>query len=237
MVDASATGSSQNSDPHIAMRDIVRFVRQLSHDVRNHLNAAELQSAFINEIAEEAELKDEIKRLRGMLSEAAAGLQKLSAKIADVKLNPMAYSASDFVDDVRQKIGQEFADANVQWDVEVKDGAMLEIDPQALQQATTELFDNAVRHARGEGAMRATARTDGGEFVLTLEEPKSKFEASTGNWGAEPFRSVSQGHYGLGLHRVRRIIEAHHGQFAADYDARTSSLSTTIRLPLRTSST
>ena len=75
-----------NSEPRVAMQDVVRFVRQLSHDLRNHLNAAELQAAFVGELAQDAESKTEIKRLRAVLSEAAVALQKLSSTIADVKL-------------------------------------------------------------------------------------------------------------------------------------------------------
>ena len=32
------------------MPDIVKFIRQLGHDLRNHLNAAELQAAYLAEI-------------------------------------------------------------------------------------------------------------------------------------------------------------------------------------------
>ena len=36
--------------------DTVRFVRQLSHDLRNDLNAIELQSAYIGELTQDQEL-------------------------------------------------------------------------------------------------------------------------------------------------------------------------------------
>jgi hypothetical protein len=42
----SNEGSASAADLQVAMPDVARFVRQLSHDLRNHLNAAELQSAF-----------------------------------------------------------------------------------------------------------------------------------------------------------------------------------------------
>src|SRR5206468_3228427 len=124
-------------EPQLAMRDIVRFVRQLSHDIRNHLNAAELQSAYLGEIANDAEVKDEIKRLRAMLSEATSTLQRLSATMAEVKLNAMEYGAADFVEDVQGKLAQQFPEmnGNVRWKVELEPGATFKIDPQVLQQA------------------------------------------------------------------------------------------------------
>jgi signal transduction histidine kinase len=43
---------------------------------------------------------------------------------------------------------------------------------------------------------------------------------------------VGRGHYGLGLHRVRAIVENHQGQLQARYVSATSSLHTRITLPL-----
>ena len=51
-----------------------------------------------------------------------------------------------------------------------------------------------------------------------MEEPKGQLEVTADNWGREPLRKVSQGHYGLGLNRVRAIIEAHGGKMYARYD-------------------
>jgi K+-sensing histidine kinase KdpD len=169
-----------------------------------------------------------------MISELATSLQKVTASIADVKVNRIEYDAADFVEDLRQKLATDSPEtsADVQWNVNLDSGATLNIDPQLLQQAITELFNNAFRHTRGDGPIEVQATVDGKEFVLSICEPKSAFERSTDSWGREPFQSVGQGHYGLGLHRVRRILEAHEGQFAAQYDAAKSSLLTTVRLPL-----
>lgn len=212
---------------------MVKFVRQLAHDLRNHLNAAELQSAYLAEIANEPELKEEIKRLRAMVSEVGANLQSLTAALSQPRLTEMPYSAADFVGDLQERLAAEHPDegAKVQWDSQVGD-ASLQIDPQVLLPALTELFANAFRHQRGEGAISAEARIEGNRFLFTIREPKQNFERSTKNWGREPMQSVGQGHYGLGLHRARSIIEAHRGQLDACYDSPSSSLITTVVLPL-----
>lgn len=222
------------SGVQIALADFTRFIRQVSHDLRNHLNAAELQAAYIGEIAEDAEVKAEVKRLRAMVSEVGAALQKLTSSLAPAKLTEMPYRAADFTEDFRQRLTSEFpaeTDA-VKWDVNVEPDATLNIDPQLLQPALLELFANAFRHARGEGPVVVTAAIDDHSFVFKLLEPKSGFDLATEKWGREPLRNVNQGHYGLGLHRVRSILEAHHGQFDAHYDRASSALLTTIRLPL-----
>jgi len=118
----------------------------------------------------------------------------------------------------------------VTWDMQLKD-ATLQIDPQLAQQAFLELFSNAFQHERNIKTISAKAYLDKDRFVFELREPKVRFELPTENWGREPLRNVSQGHYGLGLNRARSIAEAHGGNFRAEYDQKTSTLVTTLTLP------
>src|SRR6202011_2931648 len=87
----------------VPWNNIVRFVRQLSHDLRNHLNAAELQAVYIGELAGDRELETEIKRLRATIAGLGRILQKLSADLSQIKPSFMPYRAPDFVEDLRQK--------------------------------------------------------------------------------------------------------------------------------------
>jgi K+-sensing histidine kinase KdpD len=213
--------------------DTARFIRQLSHDLRNHLNAIELQSAYISELEGDAKLKGEVSRLRDMIYGVTSILEKVSEGLGEIKPNLISYRASDFVEDLRKKIAQEFPNkrAEISWDVQPGNAVMI-IDPQLLQEAIIELFANAFQHDRGKGELVAEARIDKTRFVFTLREPKIRFESSTENWGREPLRKVSQGHYGLGLNRVRTIVEAHGGEMHAQYDPKASMLVTALILPL-----
>jgi K+-sensing histidine kinase KdpD len=223
--------SSRNRD--IAWTDMVRFVRQLSHDLRNHLNAVELQSAYLNELTQDAELKSEIRRLREMVAQVSRSLQHLSAALTEVNPVFIPYRAADFFSDLKEKVAESFGDraTKISWDIEVGE-AELNIDPPLLLQAFLELFTNAFQHEPGNGTPAATATASTGRFVFTLREPKTRFELSTENWGREPLRTASQGHYGLGLSRVRAILEAQGGELSARYDPAASALLTTITLPL-----
>jgi len=212
--------------------DTVRFIRQLSHDLRNNLNAIELQSTYISELESNGELKGEITRLREMVSGQASILQRLSRAVGEVNPSLISYPASDFMEDLRRKIAHDFSQENAEitWDFRVGD-AMLNIDPQLLQEAFTELFANAFRHDRGKGALVATAKIDKDRFLFALCEPKAAFDLPTENWGREPLRKISQNHYGLGLSRVRAILEAHGGEMHALYDSEHSTLITRLILP------
>jgi K+-sensing histidine kinase KdpD len=229
---ADAVPENKSDSLSVPWIDAVRFVQQLSHDLRNHLNAIELQSAYISELDGSEELKGEIKRLREMISRFSAVLQKLTG-LGEVKPNLLSYRASDFVEDLRKTIGHDFPkeSAEITWDIQ-GGNAMLNVDPQLLQQAFSEVFANAFQHDRGKGALIAAARIDGKRFVFALREPKARFESSTENWGREPFRRITRGHYGLGLNRVRIIMEAHGGEMHAEYDPKGSTLLTTLTLPL-----
>jgi K+-sensing histidine kinase KdpD len=227
------TRSTPKPDIQVSMPDVTKFVRQLSHDLRNHLNAAELQSAYIAELAENPELKEEVKRLRAMISEVGASLQRVTSALSAARLTLMPYGAGDFVEDLREKLAASCPEesAKIAWNVEGGD-ATLQIDPQSLQPALMELFVNAFRHDHAQRVISAEARIENNRFVFTIREPKQSFQSSTENWGREPFQTVGQGHYGLGLHRSRAIIEAHDGQLHARYDLPASCLITTVALPL-----
>jgi signal transduction histidine kinase len=219
--------------PNAAWSDVVRFIRQLTHDLRNHLNAIDLQSAYISELERDDELKNQIKRLREMISGLTSTLQSLSKAVSVVKPNLISYPAADFVEDLRKKLDHDFSGegAQITWNVQLGD-AMLNVDPQLLQETFTELFGNAFRNNRGKGPLVATAKIEDNQFFFTLEEPKARFELPTDNWGREPLRKISQGHYGLGLNRVRAIVEAHGGEMYAQYDPNVSTLTTTVALPV-----
>jgi K+-sensing histidine kinase KdpD len=230
---AGPASQNRTTSLSIPWSDTVRFIRQLGHDLRNHLNAIELQSAYIDELAENPQLKGEIRRLHEMISRLTSTLQKLSRGLSDVKPNLISYQASDLLDDLRKKIAQEFPAASneIVWDVQLDDG-VLEIDPQMLEQAVIELFANAFQHDRGEGELVVTARIEKGQFIFRLDEPKTRFELATENWGLEPLRNISQGHYGVGLNRVCVIMEAHGGEMHAKYDSKSARLVTMLALPL-----
>ncbi len=229
-----AEPSSENRTelPKVAWPDMVRFVRQLSHDLRNHLNAIELQSAYISELERDDEIKGEIKRLREMIAGLTSTLQSLARGVSEAKPNLISYPAADFIEDLRKRIDHDFSKENsaITWRTQLGD-AMLNVDPQLLQEVFTELFANAFRHSRHKGMLVATAKIDNNQLLFTLEEPKAQFDLDTDNWGREPLRKISQGHYALGLNRVRAIIEAHGGVLYAQYDGNSSVLATTLALP------
>src|SRR2546423_12138686 len=96
--------------PAVPWPDLVKFVRQVSHDIRNNLNAVELQSAYLAELAEDGEMKNEVQRLREMVSQIGTSLQRLTAGLSQNNPNLISYPAADFIEDLKQKLAKEFAE-------------------------------------------------------------------------------------------------------------------------------
>ena len=232
----SDPGTANRSDIiKVEWPDLVKFIRQLSHDLRNHLNAVELQSAYLGEVATDPELKDEIKRLRQMAAELGTTLQKLSTSVAQPKPTLMPYPANAYLEDLRKKVESVFPQeaSSIDWEVTASE-ASIQIDPQLLQEAFLELFGNAFRHTRSEGRLKVKAQVVEKALVLTLNEPKTAFDASTEDWGRQPLGAIGQGHYGLGLNRARVIFESLGGRFSAQHEKSTATLVTTVTLPVGT---
>ena len=221
-----------HSEPSISWNQVVQFIGQLNHDIRNQLNAVELQSAFIEELVE-GEAKDEVRRLREMTAEMGGQLHRLSAQLGKIKPNTMPYPGSDFVEDLRAKIAanhpEDFAD--IEWQHSLGAEA-IEVDPQLLLDAFAELFGNAFAHQRGKSALGFEARKSDSTITFKLREPKSEPVEMHDAWGARPLERMRHGHYGLGLFRARSIFEAHNGSLHAQFDPVASVLETTVTLPL-----
>ena len=222
----------QEAELKISWTDVKKFVGQLNHDLRNHLNALILQATILNEIVEQPEAKEEVERLRNLTSEVGAQLQKLSGQLAKIVVTPMPYQATEFLEDLRASLARTAPEeaAEIRWEVSL--GAeKIEVDPLLMQEAFLELFRNAFAHDRGQGALVFEVRATGEKLEFTLHEPKAKFEGATEDWGRRPLGRVRDGHYSLGLFRARGIFAAHHGKLRAQFDPATSVLVTTVSLP------
>src|SRR5205807_5092698 len=140
-----------------------------------------------SELETNEELKGEIKRLREMVAALASTLQRLSRAAGEATPNLIPYRAADFVEDLRAQIEHDFPrdSSEIRWEGQPGD-AMLNVDPQFLQEAFTELFANALRHDRGKGPIAVKTKTDDNEFLITLHEPKARFVLPTQEWRREP---------------------------------------------------
>ena len=107
---ADKAPEDKNDSLSISWSDTIRFIKQLTHDLRNDLNAIELQSAYISELETNEESKNELQRLREMVSGLTSTLQRLSRAVGEVSPTQIPYRAADFMEDLRAKIDHDFPD-------------------------------------------------------------------------------------------------------------------------------
>ena len=219
--EAPAAGES------ITWENFAKFVRQLSHDLRNQLNAAELQAALVGELSSDAELKPELLRLRQLVSQLGVTLQQLSAAVAPPRPTLLPYTAADLVSDLRQAMARDFPERTVNWDMQA-DSATVNIDPGLIGWTMTELVSNAVRHG-ATGDIEVKVAEESGQLICSVTEKKAN-AVDPKQWGKLLGR-LTHGHYGLGLRRARDIIAAHGGELTSEFDPASSTLTSRIVLP------
>ena len=220
------------SVPLVPWPRVDRFIGQLTHDVRNGLNALELQLTLLGEIATDTEVVAEVKSLRGMLLDVTRQLQAIKSASGPVSPHLLCYPAADFFEDLRERFQrlQPEAAERVSWQIAVE-GASLNIDPELSLHALLEVLANALHFGDERAAITFLAGTrTGGDVTVTLREILPQAPAiPLEDWGRTPLLTTRRNAYGLGLFRVRQIIEAQGGALDAAYSDQV--LTTSITLP------
>lgn len=239
MTAAPAPSASPDADPApvlVPWPRVERFVGQFTHDVRNGLNALELQLTLLGEVSGNAEAINEVKAVRATLAEVTRQLQALKAASGPVYPHVLAYPATDFFEDLRDRFTQLQAEAagRVSWKIMAGD-AVLCIDPELLLSGLLELLANALYFGGSQAAIGLlVAKDERGRrgVTVTLREARPQPPGvSPADWGRTPLLTTRRNSYGLGLFRARRIIEMQGGSLTAEYVEANQVLTTTIVLP------
>ena len=216
---------------------VAGLVRQLTHDVRNGLNAMELQSAYVGELLRDPEdvaaAAAEVKRLRGMIAENANSLRRLSARFRADPPHPIRYPANLFVEDFRARLAKSLPDfaPQVAWTQDLA-GEAVSIDVEMILAALGEVFQNAAHFQERGQPVTAHAAAKAGRFQIELRECRAALPSAPATWGREPLVSTRPGGYGLGIFHARRLLAAHGGGVEFTHDPASAQLTTRIFLPL-----
>lgn len=214
--------------PELTWAAVAGFVRQHTHDVRNHLNSLDLEAALLSDLVGEDEARESVVRLRRQIREAAASLRALSAKFSDAPPGDVLMAATDIFEIWKeQHASGDFPE--VQWENRLG-SETVSVDPDAIAAIFRELLQNAKQFGSTPPLM-ARAEVLQGDAVYTLEEGKSA-EVNPAGWGRVPFRSTRRGGYGLGLWEVERRARASGGRIVREFLPKESKLVTQIHLPI-----
>ena len=110
---------------------------------------------------------------------------------------------------------------------------MLRIDPEMTILALLELLANASHFRADNSKTVIKASAQGAAVCVTLREHCLHPPAvAPEDWGLQPLLSTRRGAYGLGLFRVRRIVELQGGSFEVRYADPEQTLISSVTLPV-----
>ncbi|MEO8351834.1 MAG: hypothetical protein ABI680_08880 [Chthoniobacteraceae bacterium] len=194
------------NEPTLLWPKIAAFVRQHTHDLRNHLNGLDLEAALLSELVNDAEAVDSVKRMRAQVRKLASDLRSLSARFAEPKPDPTPFTAADFVaicEDQADSLAMELVvTANPPPET------LINVDGTAISHAFREILANAKEFGEGRVSLDVTASSDTVSFAF---REKCSPDVDPSCWGRIPFVSTKRGGYGLGLWEADRTIAANGG--------------------------
>ena len=88
----------------IPLDRVAKFIRQLTHDVRNGLSAADLEAAFVEEISADAEVLAEVRKLREMIADTARMLRGVSLYFQPASVHPIPWEARLLLEELRKRV-------------------------------------------------------------------------------------------------------------------------------------
>ena len=194
-----------DSEPDISWTRLAAFMRQHTHDVRNGLNALDLETALLQEVVTDDEGRASVARVRRQVRGIAEQLRGLSALFHEPKPYGAPLAARELFLIWREQHESMPERPAVEWIEEVGD-AKVDVDAGMMATVFRELLTNARTFRDGEPAT-ASARRHGDEIQYELREPKLKpIDFST--WDSRVFQTTKRGGYGLGLWTVQRQAAA-----------------------------
>jgi len=219
-------------EPLVPLERVSKFIRQLTHDVRNGLSAIDLETAFIAEITTDTEVLAEIRKLREMVAETAKMLRRVSQNFQPVTAHPIPWAATTVMEELRKQMEAEFPEEAPTVAVENHFGAeTIQIDLNQTLAAVLAVLRNAFQFRKEGELVRVIGSSQEGQATLEVREPKAELQSETPpeQWSAVPLRTTRPGGYGLGLYRARQIAEAQGGSLETRFTG--SELVTRITFP------
>jgi signal transduction histidine kinase len=194
------------------------FLRTASHELRTPLTAA---VGYVDLLEEDPELPP---RLAERLDTVRRGIERLTTRIAElmaasddgVDLNPVRVDVGQLVEECVDRLPPRNRGRVIRFGTDAG-GIEADVDPRRLSQAIGELLTNAIKFGSEEMpvVVRLSSEGDAIELRITDTGPgMSRAEitrAFDSFYRAPSARAQAIQGFGLGLHIVRNIFQAHGG--------------------------
>lgn len=204
------------------------FVANVSHELKTPLTSVSGYAETL--LTEDLDQGTRAQFLRTILANASRMQQLVDDQLDLARIESGRWQANPrrlvVADAARESWASRAAaaeSAGIRFGVDVAPGAeAVHADPQALSQILGNLFDNAIRHTPGGGAITSAARREGGGVAISVSDTGAGigrehlpriFERF---YRVDPARSREAGGTGLGLAIVKHLVEGHGGRVRAE---------------------
>lgn len=205
------------------------FLRQLSHDVRNDLNAMELLVSYVEYEKSDGDVGSALKQLHDAIRYGARRMLRVSKAVQFPDVDHIPYPADIFLEDLRERVVAERPELalRIQWArSESREVAM--VDAGLVLEALIELLDNAAAFSSSEISVQIKVESCDSGVKWSIFQHAAECPAGHDSWGRLPLVSTRRSHYGLGLFWVRRVLKAHRASLAFVYQSVEKKLVTEI---------
>jgi signal transduction histidine kinase len=215
------------------------FVANVSHELKTPLTAI---AGYAETLAAESPAESQVAHFAQTIVENAHRMQRLVDDLLDLsriesggwRPEPSLVEVDVAARDAWGPFADRAAARSVQFDIIAapRSGAAI-VDPEALRQIFTNLFDNALRHTPPGGRIRVRTEQSGDVLIVRVEDTGTGIPAQhlprifERFYRVDPGRSRHEGGTGLGLAIVKHLVEAHDGHVDAES---TVGRGTTIRM-------
>ena len=206
----------------VAVGRLEAFLRQLSHDVRNDLNAMELLISLVEDDHSEEEVRSALLQLHEAVRYGARRMLRVSRAVQIPDLECIVYPVEILAEDLRDRIQRERPEvaARMEW-IGSAQCESVAVDAGLVVEALTELIENACGFSSVDTPVCCRVAPLDGGVVWYIEQHAPAPPVMAEQWGRTPLVSSRRGHYGLGLYRVRRILQAHRASLSYRYEPET----------------
>jgi len=224
------------------------FVSMISHELREPLAVMKGYLALVKEGGKN-KLDKEQREYLGIVDSKIDEMTELVDNIIEYSrmeagrfvLNTEQVDLRELIEEIREKLKNEFAEKGLKFNAVVKDGiGVIETDRLRFQKILLIILDNALKYTN-EGRVDLTVRAEKNSVLIEIADTGMGIEKEQRQkifysfYQAEDPLIRSAGGIGIGLAVAKRIVEEMGGNIEADSEGKGKGSRFRIKLPLKTS--